>query len=186
MSNIDPTQVFQSSQTAQNISQDAATAQARLEAVVGSASQPGANEWHPALSIFFNVSLDVVDLGHWTKVSGLGMELDTQTRKDTSMNFFQHNLPAHLKYTNITLDRPVCADTSNVLNWISSYHLLPVPSSGSITVMRCAVGAEAEAEVLMSWQLYGVSPVSWKGPSLDASNPGIAMESLTLAHMGFM
>jgi phage tail-like protein len=184
MTNIDPNAVFQSSNIQQQASADAAAAQSRVDAVAGHTAQPTSNDWHPGLSIFFNVTLDVVDLGHWTKVSGLGIELDTQARKDTSMNFFQHNLVAHLKYTNITLDRPVCADTSNVLNWISSYHMLPVPSSGAITVMRGAIGAEAE--VLMSWQLYGVSPVSWKGPSLDAASANAAMESLTFAHMGFM
>lgn len=186
MSQIDPSQVFQSSQTQQSAAADAAAAQSRVDSVAGSAAQASSNDWHPGISVFFNVTLDVVDLGHWVKVSGIGMELDTQTRKDTGMNFLQYNLPAHLKYTNITLERPVCADTSNVLNWISSFHLLPVPSSGAITLMRSGVGAEAQAEVLMTWQLYGVSPVSWKGPSLDASNPGAAMESLVLAHMGFM
>lgn len=137
-------------------------------------------DWHPGVTVFFNVSLDVVDLGHWTKVTGIGMEIATDTRKDSAMNFFQHNLPAHMKYSNIELDRPVCPDTSNVLNWISAYHMLPVPSAGQITLMNEA------GTVLMSWQMYGVTPVSWKGPSLDASSPAPAMEHLTLAHMGFM
>ena len=35
---------------------------------------------HPGLSLFFKVTLDVVDLGFWTKVSGLGMTIATDDR----------------------------------------------------------------------------------------------------------
>jgi hypothetical protein len=37
------------------------------------------------------------------------------------------------------------------------------------------------------WEMMGVSPVKWTGPSMDASTGvAMAMESLTIAHMGFL
>ena len=38
----------------------------------------------------------------------------------------------------------------------------------------------------MSWQMMGVSPVGWTGPTMDATSTTIAMERLELAHMGFL
>ena len=36
----------------------------------------------------------------------------------------------------------------------------------------------------MSWQMIGVTPVSWKGPSMDAHALNIATEILTLGSHG--
>ena len=88
---------------------------------------------HPGLSLFFRVTLDVVDLGYWTKVSGLGMTIATDDRGEAAMSFFQHHLPNHMTYNKLTLERPVSSDTSTVMNWISTYHMLPVPTAGEIT-----------------------------------------------------
>ena len=62
---------------------------------------------NPGISVFFTVSLDVVDLGMWSKMSGLGMTIATTDRPDTAMSFFQHHLPGHMTYSNIVLERPV-------------------------------------------------------------------------------
>lgn len=136
---------------------------------------------HPGVTHFFTVVLDAVDLGHWTKLSGLGVEIKTQPRGDSAMTFFQHNLPAHLAYTNIVMERPVSGSTLACMNWISAYHMLPVPTAGQIDCI------DQDGVVLMSWSMIGVTPVSWKGPSLDAgAGPNVAMEQLTIAHQGFM
>jgi phage tail-like protein len=135
---------------------------------------------HPGLSLFFRVTLEVVDLGYWTKVSGLGMNIVTEPRGESAMSFFQHNMPAHMKYDNVVLERPVSSDTETVMNWISAYHMLPVPTTGEI---KCV---SQTGDTLMSWEMFGVSPVSWKGPSFDATTTNVATEVLTLAHMGFM
>jgi phage tail-like protein len=135
---------------------------------------------NPGISVFFTVSLDVVDLGMWSKMSGLGMTIATTDRPDTAMSFFQHHLPGHMTYSNIVLERPVSADTATVMNWVSAYHMLPVPTAAEI---QCV---DQSGSVVMSWDLLGVTPVSWKGPSMDVYANNVATEVLTLAHMGFM
>jgi phage tail-like protein len=96
------------------------------------------------------------------------------------MNFFQHHLPNHLKYDNIVLERPVSADTATVMNWLSAYHMLPIPTTGEVACV------DQSGKVLMSWEMFGVTPVSWKGPNFDANATNVATEVLTLAHMGFL
>ncbi len=134
----------------------------------------------PGLVAFFTVTIDAIDLGPWVKMSGMGMDIKTDPRPDSAMTFFQHNLPAHMVYSNITLERPVNHFTDAVIAWINTYHMLPIPTTGSITCM------DQVGTVVMMWQLTGVAPVSWKGPSLDAGALSAAHETLTIAHMGFM
>lgn len=132
------------------------------------------------LSVFFTVTLDAVDLGYWSKISGLGMSISTTDRGETAMNFFQHHLPAHLTYDKITLERPVSPNSVNIMNWISAYHMLPVPSTGQI----CCLGDGGE--IIMTWEMIGITPVSYKGPSFDAASTSPAVEQLTIQHMGFL
>lgn len=132
------------------------------------------------LSVFFTVTIDVIDMGYWTKVSGLGVSISTTDRGETAMNFFQHHLPAHLTYDKITLERPVSPNSINLMNWISAYHMLPVPTSAQI----CCLGGHGE--VIMTWDMLGVTPVAYKGPNLDAASTSPAMEQLTIQHQGFL
>jgi phage tail-like protein len=44
---------------------------------------------------------------------------------------------------------------------------------------------DPEGHPLATWNLEGVYPVRWTGPSLDISNNQVASETLELAHNGF-
>ena len=134
----------------------------------------------PALSVFFSVSLDVIDLGMWSKMSGIGLQIEHKSRPDTAMSFFEHHLPGHITYNNITLERPISSDSQLILEWISTYHMLPIPTAGQIICL------DQTGTPIMMWELIGVSPVSWKGPSMDSYGLAVANEQLTLAHMGFL
>jgi phage tail-like protein len=135
---------------------------------------------NPGISVFFSVTVDAFDLGDWTKMSGIGMSIQTDDRPESAMNFFEHHMPKHMHYEPISLERPVSPETGLVMAWISAYHLLPIPTAGEI---RCL---DQHGAVLMTWSMFGVSPVSWKGPNMDASANHIAVEVLTFRHMGFM
>jgi hypothetical protein len=39
---------------------------------------------------------------------------------------------------------------------------------------------------IAGWELYDVVPVRWKGPSLNPDQPKVIMESLEIAHHGFV
>lgn len=135
----------------------------------------------PGISHFFSVSIDSVDLGSWMKMSGIGMSIESRARGDSAMTFFQHHLPGPMTYDHITFTRPVGPDSAAVTAWLSAYHMLPVPTAGQIVCL------DQTGSILMMWEMMGVSPVKWVGPSMDASTGvSTAMESLTIAHMGFL
>lgn len=134
----------------------------------------------PAISVFFSVTVDTLSLGNWTKLSGLGMSLNTSDRADTAMSFFHNHLPGALTYSPITLERQVGPETALTMNWFSTYHMFPVPVTAQIVCMT------QDREPVMAWELMGVSPASWKGPNLDAASPNVGTEVLEIKYMGFV
>jgi phage tail-like protein len=136
----------------------------------------------PALSVFFRVSVDAeFDLGYWNSISGLGMKLEVTKRPDSSITFLQHHQKKHIDYGHITLKRWCTTNSAAIINWISAYHLLPIPTSGEIAAIA------QDGSTVASWQMIGVSPVEWTGPTFDASAALAApTESLKIAHMGFL
>jgi phage tail-like protein len=134
----------------------------------------------PAVTAFFSVTVDSVPLGNWTKMSGIGMSINTDDRKDSAMSFFQHHLPGALIYNDITLERPVNAYTSLTMNWFSTYHMVPIPVTAQIVCL------DGQKNPIYAWELLGVTPRNWKGPSFDAGTAQIGTEVLTISHMGFV
>jgi phage tail-like protein len=168
-------------------SQDEAAAQNQAAAALGATVWMNAGVMgsrindDPGLAMFFSVTVDAIDLGTWMTCSGLGMSIEYTSRSEAAMTFIQHKLPGNLVYSNITLGRPITSDTAALMSWFSTYHMLPIPGAGEITLL------DQTGSIIMSWSLMGVRPVSWKGPSLDAgSSSNLAMETLEISHMGFL
>ncbi|HZT67016.1 MAG TPA: phage tail protein [Acidimicrobiales bacterium] len=134
----------------------------------------------PALSVYFEVSLDTAALGQWSTCSGLGLEIEHDPKATGSVSTFMHHFTGRIKYTNLTLSRPVCPDTSKVMTWLSTFSSMPVPGTASVAAL------DTEGNPIMTWELYGVVPVKWTGPSFDSSNLQIATETLELAYTGFL
>jgi phage tail-like protein len=135
----------------------------------------------PALSLFFNVTVDQYDLGIFTGCSGLGCEVKVEEREEGGNQMFVHQLPGRMTFSNIVLTRPVDGGTQYVARWITDMATNPHRSTGSITVMTL------EGARIASWGLLDVIPVKWKGPQM-ASDGGAALatETLELAHHGFV
>ena len=135
----------------------------------------------PAISVFFTVEVDgAFPLGAWMTCSGLGISIETMGRGDSSMSFLMHHLSGHVTYNNVTLTRPVSPDTEKVIDWMNAFTMLPISLSAEIKAL------DSSGKPIMTWQLWGVSPVKWTGPSFDISSPKVAMETLELAYQGFL
>lgn len=134
----------------------------------------------PGLSVYFSVEVDGADLGDWTTCSGLGIQIETQSRGDTAMSFVMHHLPGHVSFTNLVLGRPISPDTEKAVKWITSFAMMPVPTLAQVKALDPAGG------LIVAWNLFGVIPVKWTGPSFDATSLRIAEEQLELAYKGFL
>jgi phage tail-like protein len=131
------------------------------------------------LTLRFKVVVDAqADLGAWTKCEGLGYEYDVQEIKEGGNNGYTHRLPIRVKNQNIRLTRPVDKDTRTVSTWIASMGTNPRRSSAVITVL------DANGTTVFAWQLAGVYPIKWTGPTFDVGSTTVAMETLELVHNG--
>ena len=141
-----------------------------------------ADEHKPtAQSLRFRVKLDGgADLGNWSKCDGLAVEYDVFEYKEGGENAYVHRIPGRAKYQNIKLTRPINKVSKKVTDWIARLQLEVRRQTAEISAL------DSEGKPIATWNLDGVYPVKWSGPSLDVGNNQIATESLELAHNGFL
>jgi phage tail-like protein len=134
-----------------------------------------------ALALRFHVTIDKQgSLGSWSKCDGLSVEFEIQEYQEGGQNDYVHRLPGRCKYQNIKLTRPIDKTSAAVASWVAGQRHKVDRSNGEIAVLDPA------GEVVAKWNLSGIYPVKWTGPSLDATGNQIAIETLELAHNGFL
>ena len=134
-----------------------------------------------AQSLRFRVKIDGHgDLGNWSKCDGLAVEYDVYEYKEGGENAFVHRIPGRAKYQNIKLTRPVNKDSSKVASWMAKLKIEVKRQTAEISAL------DTEGHPIATWNLEGVFPVKWNGPSLDIGANSVAMETLELAHNGFL
>jgi phage tail-like protein len=139
-----------------------------------------ANLADPAITVCFSVQVDGQDLGAFTGCDGLGCEVTIEQRQEGGNNGFVHQLPGGIRYSNVKLSRFVNADTSKVSAWFAS-----MTNGVERTTARIAA-MDPHGDLVAEWNLVDVIPVRWQGPSLSVDSPKVAIETLELAHHGFL
>lgn len=139
-----------------------------------------ADNTDPAVSVCFTVQIDDADLGYFNSCDGLGCEVVIEQREEGGNNGFVWQLPTRVKYSTIKLSRPVGADSPKLTAWLAGFATGVSRQTASIQARR------ADRSVVASWNLDGVIPVRWSGPSLNPDSPKIATETIELAHHGFL
>ncbi|WP_243075113.1 phage tail protein [Microbacterium sp. SS28] len=140
---------------------------------------PGTEAPAWALTVSYEVMLDKETLGAFATCEGLGVEVVLETREEGGNNAFPWQFASRLKFPNIKLTRPLSAESGKVVRWILGFADERKHSSGVITAM------DSRGDPVLSWELTGVLPVRWTGPSLNAESSKVAIETLELAHHGF-
>ncbi len=134
-----------------------------------------------AQSLRFHVKIDGGrDLGDWSKCDGLSVEYDVFEYKEGGENGFIHRIPGRVKYQNVKLTRPINKDSKQVADWIAGLKQHVRRQTAAISAL------DTEGHAIVTWNLEGIYPVRWSGPSLDIGSNQVAMETLELAHNGFL
>ena len=132
-------------------------------------------------SMRFRVKLDGgADLGDWSKCDGLSVEFEILEYKEGGENAYVHRIPGRAKYQNVKLTRPVNKDSKKVADWMAKLKLEVKRQTAEISAL------DSEGHPIATWNLEGVFPVRWNGPSLDVGANQAATETLELAHNGFL
>ena len=133
-----------------------------------------------AVTVHFMVSIDNRSLGAFSGCDGLGCEVVLETRQEGGNNQFTWQFPSRITYPTIKLTRPLGQDTRRIGEWITSIAQGYSRCTANIQAMT------ANGTMIAEWNLDGVVPVRWSGPSFNPDSPQVATETLEIAHHGFV
>lgn len=131
-----------------------------------------------ATSVFFRLTIGGHDLGDFSTCTGLGAQVEIEQYAEGGNNGFSWQLPGRITWSNITLSRAVTADTTKIARWLDEIVRRVEPKDGEIAALR------PDLSPIVSWQVLGIVPVRWQGPSFDPANSQAAFETLEIAHAG--
>jgi phage tail-like protein len=134
----------------------------------------------PAVSVCFVVTVDGIELGSFNTCDGLGCEVVLETREEGGNNSLSWQLPTRLRYSNVKLSRPLTRDTEKVAKWFASM------TTGIKRRTAHIEARTADGRVVAQWGLLEVVPVRWSGPSFSPESPKVAVETIEIAHHGYV
>lgn len=135
----------------------------------------------PGVALHFAVSIEGFSLNTWSKAAGLEVSWDLVEYRAGDQDNERWIFPGTTKYKPVTLERPATRDgATKVRQWLSSNSFVHTTQAATI-VLR-----DASLRTVMSWTLRRVLPVRWSITALDASSSKVAIETLELAHTGFL
>lgn len=141
-----------------------------------------ATETQLGLSMRFDVTIDnSYDLKSWSKASGLEVSWDICEYRAGDGKNDRWYFPGLTKYQTIKLERAAnLDDTKKVKEWLESNSFKHEVQTGSVVLMDAKLGE------VHKWSLRHVLPVKWNIQAFEAGSSKVAIESLELAHMGFL
>jgi len=142
------------------------------------------------LQMRFRVVVDDIDLGGWATCTGLEVGFTTYPVKEGGNYEYLPILPDRVVYGAVTLRRAMTQqDSARVQHWlsgvVSGWYNATSPTDYGARTARITL-LDAQAAEVVSWTLRGVYPQRWIGPDLNAKGAEVAVETLILAHEGFL
>lgn len=134
----------------------------------------------PYLSFRFRVEVGNIIVASVSEVSGLQIEIETETYREGGMNDFVHNFPKGVKYQPLILKRGI-TDLDDLWNWYKDARTGTVTRKDVAVILMDSVGNDKRR-----WNFKGAYPIKWTGPELKASSGTIAFESIELVHQGIV
>ncbi|MER6462020.1 phage tail protein [Streptomyces sp. NPDC001288] len=130
----------------------------------------------------FRVAIDesTYDLGTWANASGLSVTWDTcEYRTGDKWN---HPLiyPGIPRYQRIKLSRAACHDSQTVQQWLRDTARRNKPLTGAVALVDWL------GQATVTWELREFFPAGWGISEFNAAGGHVAMETLELAHTGFL
>jgi len=142
------------------------------------APQPG-NWVDPLRSYNFKLLINNVTEGHFTEVTGLGVQVERISYREAGNNAVVRAIPGRVTYASVTL-RYGLTSSHELWDWLMTAVEGRVSRRNVSIVMLDSSGT---SEVLR-WNLINAWPQEWYGAPLDAMSRELAIETLVLAHEG--
>lgn len=132
---------------------------------------------HP-LNYRFNVELDGIVQAGFTEVTGLSVEIETESYQEGGLNTAPHELPKAVKFQNILLKRGV-VQSQWMWDWIQKIVDGQISKKNGRIILL-----DAEGNTVCYWNFIEAFPVKWQGTDLKADGGEVFVETLELNHGG--
>lgn len=130
--------------------------------------------------VFSGIGDSDVD-SRFQSVSGLSMELETETVKEGGENRYEHVLPVRSKFPLLVLKRGLVSNSDLLKKWCNDAFQSLIIKPVDITVSLL----NEEHEPLMTWNIKHAWPRKWSLSDLDAEKSELAIESFELQYHYF-
>lgn len=134
------------------------------------------------MSHHFAVLIDNVQyhFGDWSRAAGLSVSWQQIEHRTGDSGNDVEIFPGTTKYEPITLSRAAGPYSRVVQFWLAQTSKKPQPQSGTIQLVNFLGMA------IVQWRLSAFFPIAWSVEQFDAAGAKPAVETLKLAHTGFL
>lgn len=146
---------------------------------------------YPPVSFFFQVSFEGAGLKdavetRFQSVTGLTVDMETESLKEGGEHRFEYALPTRTKYSPLVLKRGLVAD-SKLVKWCMDAMLnFDIQPLNLLVILSHISDQKAKTvEPLMTWKVINAWPKKWSVSDLDAEKSAIAIETLELNYQYF-
>lgn len=146
----------------------------------------GLDYFYQTVGFYFYVSfrggIDSLD-ARFQSVSGLDVQLETESLKEGGENRFEHQIPLRRKFSDLSLKRGLVSPegASELTRWCKD-------AFESMVVQPCdleIVLLNEHREPLMRWKIIHAWPKAWKFGELNAEKSEVLIETLELRYNRF-
>lgn len=128
----------------------------------------------PFAAFNFVVQIDGVNVAGFSEVSGLTTETDVIEYREGNEDITPRKLPGLRKYANITLKRGF-TDSQDLWKWRQTVMQGKTERKSGTIILQ-----NEQRQPALKWSFKEAWPRKWEGPSLNAKNNEIAIETLEI------
>lgn len=139
---------------------------------------------YPHVSFHFSVSFNgigrsVID-SQFQSVSGLSVEMQTETVAEGGENRFEHSLPVRSKYNDLVLKRGLFTDSELIYWCFEAFESTIIkPVSLNISMLN------EDGNPLFTWHVVHAWPKKWSVSDFNAEQNALAIETFELNYRYF-
>lgn len=117
-----------------------------------------------------------LDLRFW-KVSGLSMAVETESLAEGGQNLYTQQLPRSVSHGNLVLERGMVVGSPLNIEFNASLSTFKFITSNVLVTLLSEDGLPMAA-----WLFMKAWPVKWSTSDLDATTPGLVIDTMELAY----
>ncbi|MCY0924102.1 phage tail protein [Streptomyces sp. H27-H5] len=141
--------------------------------------------WSFRVSFLFRSPL----IGTFASCEGLGYEIEHEEYQEGGNNDYTWRFPTRVRYSNLTLKRPVTSADSFFLDlWMLQQMISPTQGKELALALvgeRCFISCfNQRGKKILTWVLTDAVPVRLSSPSFSVADSSIAEETIEIAHSG--